>query len=887
MYGPKRALIVVHGIAPRRHTELSTRAVTDQIKKWCQLREHLIAAGPTQSTSTLHFSSPCFSNPSSLRPSSSPTIKASLRRPPSPMPPAPHLLLASGACSRRAGALSTLPSHSLAAYASANNVVLLDARSHKVHVVLPLHASVVTAVSLMALCDGGALLLAAAADGAVAAVTIMSDDLGEPSNWQAHDGQPCVALAACEIPGLAMVTAGMEGGLRLWSCEDDTGKWAQVAEAHVAPPGEVLLECVAMRTVSADAAIVSAGGTDRRVWLFSTTLEDRPSLEKVAVLDGHRDWVRGLAFSATRMDGSFRIASASKDGTARVWRADRERENGHDDFDVHTARVEAMLASEDWSFTAEALLDEHTAAVHSVEFLAAGGDDDMPQLLTSSMDCSVALWKLEDERWQCAARFGLMGGSAAHALGFFGASFASEEGDEMLGHNFAGALHCWRASRTEEGGVEFLAKAAPGGHFAAVTDLAWEPRGRYLLTCSADKTVRIFAEVVEEGGRRFVEWARPQVHGHAMFAVVFCDQEGRKYVSGAEERMLRMFNAPSSFRLPGETDLMTNGARKATAAVVPELGLSNKATFDTDEGATTMDEKGEEGISITTIGEELLVSSFGAARAMSIVPLEEDLKQKRLWPETAKLYGHGNEISCVTADTKNAVLASACRAQAAKDAAIILWDTNNGVECGRLSAHDLTINQMRFSGDGSALVSVSRDRSIAIFRKSTTENRFSFELAFHKKTAHTRLIYSCTWLLDDAFVATGGRDKCLKVFAIGLTGQGSGISEVFKQKFNSGVSALDAVAVTEQEKRAIIAAGFETGDIRLFDAQPDESGNIAITPLYSTSAHTRCGARVNRLQWRPQSCKHEGGLTRLQLGIAGDDLSVRVLDFELDLDTAR
>ena len=138
-----------------------------------------------------------------------------------------------------------------------------------------------------------------------------------------------------------------------------------------------------------------------------------------------------------------------------------------------------------------------------------------------------------------------------------------------------------------------------------VTDLAWEPQGRYLLTCSEDKTARIFAEVEEDGCHRFVEWARPQVHGHALFAVQFCDKEGRKYVSSVKERMLRMFEAPSGFRLLGGTDVNVYGSEGATSAVVPELGMSNKATYEAKkEDSAKEDDEGSK--STNAVGGDLL-----------------------------------------------------------------------------------------------------------------------------------------------------------------------------------------------------------------------------------------------------------------------------------------
>lgn len=100
-------------------------------------------------------------------------------------------------------------------------------------------------------------------------------------------------------------------------------------------------------------------------------------------------------------------------------------------------------------------------------------------------------------------------------------------------------------------------------------------------------------------------------------------------------------------------------------------------------------------------------------------PLEEHLAQSSLWPEIAKLYGHGAELFCVAASPSGDVLASACKAQTSSTAAVWLWDTTTWAALGSLTAHSLTVTQLRFSPDGRWLLSVSRDRTVAVYQRGT------------------------------------------------------------------------------------------------------------------------------------------------------------------------
>lgn len=87
----------------------------------------------------------------------------------------------------------------------------------------------------------------------------------------------------------------------------------------------------------------------------------------------------------------------------------------------------------------------------------------------------------------------------------------------------------------------------------AVQDLDWDPAGRYLLSVSSDQTARIFAQWrarQRESASTPPSWheiARPQVHGYDMQCVCMAAADGTRYVSGADEKLLRVFEAPSFF----------------------------------------------------------------------------------------------------------------------------------------------------------------------------------------------------------------------------------------------------------------------------------------------------------------------------------------------------
>ena len=90
---------------------------------------------------------------------------------------------------------------------------------------------------------------------------------------------------------------------------------------------------------------------------------------------------------------------------------------------------------------------------------------------------------------------------------------------------------------------------------------------------------------VDKGHKRRLwrEVARPQVHGHDLTCV--CALRGHRLASGAEEKIVRVFEATSSFvenlgLITGRRDKDARSSRPLVqGASMPSLGLSNKAVF--------------------------------------------------------------------------------------------------------------------------------------------------------------------------------------------------------------------------------------------------------------------------------------------------------------------
>lgn len=691
-----------------------------------------------------------------------------------------------------------------------------------------------------------------------------------------------------------------------------------VASSHVGST-HFLPECLAARRVSGSCLIV-VGGTDRSICVLELADDE---IRPVGTIAGHRDWIRSLAFSKTLResadDDGFLLASGSTDATARVWRFTRddgpedspgselEAIAGLDESNAdYRARTVLSSSTTRWSVAGEALITDHADAVMSVVFAKAISHDSTT-LVTSSTDGSVAMSQLVTDgagggRWEARARFGILGGAGAHAIGFCGASFANSLGDVVVAHSLSGGIHVWR-KRADTGDDPsfqdcYVAESSPGGHIMAVNSVAWDPSGRFLASCGEDKTTRVFAETLS--GDALVEWARPQVHGHPVRDLAFLHQQGLAFASVSEEKVIRTFDAPGWFTVPG---LPPRDGSKSSRTAVPELGLSNKAVVEKDgehRGSAALGGQSAQGAATDGPTGHLQMdgpadlSGFGADSAEGALPLEIDLRQNCLWPERSKLYGHGNDLNCIDVDIKQGILASAGRSQAAKDSGIFVWSAETGAPKSVLHAHDLTVNELRFSRDGRSLLSVSRDRSFAIHdcTDATTGDELVFRLRCRKTAAHTRLIYSAAWVLQRRVVATGSRDKHLKIWncpaALTQSVSASPTAEVvpvYSRKFAAGVSAVDAIESWAKDS-ALIAVGLDDGVVhvmRVALAASTDLGGVEVSALATTAAEVQCSERVTCLRWKWPTAEREDesdardpSTNTVQLAVASEDCAVRV-----------
>ena len=351
--------------------------------------------------------------------------------------------------------------------------------------------------------------------------------------------------------------------------------------------------------------------------------------------------------------------------------------------------------------------------------------------------------------------------------GYFSA-LLSPDSNRILAVSFNGALHMWKKEVDK-----WIQIPAISGHFNAVNDVIWDTNSNYLISCSSDQTTRIFTEA-KESKNHWYEIARPQIHGYDINAIAVLPytrndpQSAIKIISAADEKVIRVYHCPTNFianlSIISKIAIRRNITEQLSAAKLVEassikevqsqpLGLMNKP-INIKEDENFFDPKFDP--------EKILANKEKSQeieeQITATVPTEEYLTNISLWPENNKLYGHVYEVICLATHPTEPWIASASKSQKQKFSYIIIWDIEKGAVICKIFNHNLNVMCLSFSKDGKFMLSVGRDRMVAVYQR-IADPANPYALIFKKEEAHNRAIVSCSWNSESTEFVTVSKEK--------------------------------------------------------------------------------------------------------------------------------
>ncbi|KAL7994080.1 putative elongator complex protein [Plasmopara halstedii] len=609
--------------------------------------------------------------------------------------------------------------------------------------------------------------------------------------------------------------------------------------------------------------LVAAGGVDQKIHLLEVTKK----VTNLLKLDGHRDWIRSLAFERkiTSAGDELMLASASQDHKIRLWRIMTSLGDAKMACSKKTQHFQAQGCFLTYTVSFDALLLGHEDWVTSVQWM-----ENSSALLSSSMDNSLIIWTRnanDGSIWSPSLRVGELGGIGLLSAGFLP---AYDERINLIALGFKGQLEYWEQQPAPS--TSFLPAISVNGHGAEVTDISWSPRGKSFVSVSLDQTARILARIspVDNALMHSAEWfevSRAQVHGYDINCACFVlgDRLGNnKFVSGAAEKILRVFETPDEVEKLvnmthsderalvdslNQTDLQV---RKVNNAYLSELSLTNKSPKI--EACTSDKMKGD---------------GYAKFNEWVSLPVGDTLGRRTLWPEIRKLYGHGNELLTVASSYAGDLIASACKSREERYAAVRLWNTLDWTEAQEpLGGPKSSVVQLAFSQNDKFLLSVSKDRHFCLYEREEGPER-KFKLLERVK-AHKRIIWSCSWAPNSALFALGSRDQS---FSLWWKTQDTWSQACEPVTFEAAVTAVAFAHYSLAESVDLLAVGFETGAIQFFTVSKskDEPVVVVCTLVGKVAWESSPSAAILRLAWRPSN-----GDKDYVLAVASSDNSVRV-----------
>jgi WD40 repeat protein/serine/threonine protein kinase len=371
---------------------------------------------------------------------------------------------------------------------------------------------------------------------------------------------------------------------------------------------------------------------------------------QLEALTGHTDVVWSAAFSP---DGA-RVASASWDGTARVW-------------DVATGQ-------EIWKLVG------HQKRVNTVRFSPDGR-----RVLTTSFDQTARIWDAASGRELIRL--------TGHAHQVMGGEF-SPDGQRVVTVGVDRTARIWDAST----GNQLVLFAEQPGRLTAV---AFSPDGQRVATAADDKNVRIWNAV---SGQQILLLSG---HTNRVWSVAF-SPDGQRLVSGSEDKSARIWDANRGLellRLTGHADRVNSAQFSPDGqSVVTASDDKTVRLWDTGSGREVALLSGHTGpvwsVSFSTDGKRLVSASND--------------RTVRLWdissPELLRLNGHTEKVlfAAYSPDGTRAVTGSF-------DYTARIWDTASGQELARLAGHTDPVNFAGFSPDGTRVVTASDDQTARVW----------------------------------------------------------------------------------------------------------------------------------------------------------------------------
>jgi WD40 repeat protein len=450
---------------------------------------------------------------------------------------------------------------------------------------------------------------------------------------------------------------------------------------------------------------------------------------------GHDREVTNVAFDAQ----GKRLASASWDGTVKVWDPDRGRE-------VYTLRghagpIESVAFSPDCQRLASASHDKtvkvwdlatgkecYTLRGHSDVVACVGFSPDGKRLASASWDKTVKVWDASTRQ--------LVRTLEEHPDRVFSVAFSPD------GRRLASGSSDVRVWDATTGALLRTCSVNQADPLIWVGSVAFHPDGRRLASANGNNTVIIWDSTTGK--------SLDVLRGHGPNSVCF-SPDGERLATGGYDQTVRVWSTASGAELHtlrGHTALWVSSVAWAPNGQRLASGSADRTVrvWDTLASQEALTIPGGRHLQVACSGDGRFVATAGRYKDQAVVVWEAATAR-----QLVRLHGHAEFVSSVAFRPDSCYLASAA------GKTVKIWDTKTWKEAATLQGHSQSIVSVAYSPDGKRLASASWDKTVKIWEPATGQVVMTLQ-------GHTAAVNRVAFSPDGQYLATASEDKTIRIW---------------------------------------------------------------------------------------------------------------------------